>query len=148
MHFITGGAYNGKRKWVKDHYAAEHYIWLSAYSSDALTKPLQNYIPSLAVLEGLEEWIRTQIDSAFSPYTLRQRVMDQLGVWLEWEQANSCRRLVIIGTDTSKGIVPMDKRQRYLRDVTGWVYQDIVAQAERADVIWYGIAQTIKNDYI
>ena len=33
MHFVTGGAYNGKAKWVKNHYTLDmdHVQWISAY---------------------------------------------------------------------------------------------------------------------
>lgn len=55
------------------------------------------------------------------------------------------RKLVIIGTDISKGIVPLEKENRLWRDFTGWVYQDLVAKAERVDVIWYGINQIMKG---
>ncbi|QKY68695.1 bifunctional adenosylcobinamide kinase/adenosylcobinamide-phosphate guanylyltransferase [Lentibacillus sp. CBA3610] len=144
MHFITGGAFNGKRKWVKKHYAADHHLWLSAYESADLIKSSHEDFPAVAVLEGLEKWIHTKIDPALPPDTHRQNVINQIVPWLEWEKADSHRKLVIIGTDISKGIVPIDKRERLWRDITGWIYQDLVAQAERADVIWYGIEQTIK----
>ncbi|HLR61550.1 MAG TPA: bifunctional adenosylcobinamide kinase/adenosylcobinamide-phosphate guanylyltransferase [Lentibacillus sp.] len=146
MHFITGGAFNGKRKWVKNFYAADRHLWLSAYEADALTNSSDGELPAVVVLEGLEKWIYKQIDTAFPPDTTRQNVMNQIEPWLEWEKADSYRRLVIIGTDISKGIVPVDKRERLWRDVTAWVYQDLTARAKRADVIWYGMEQTLKDE--
>ena len=146
MHFITGGAFNGKRKWVKKHYDANHRLWLSAYNADALTKSSHETMPDLVVLEGLEKWIYTQIDTALTPDIHRQNIINQIKHWLAWENADSHRKLVIIGTDISKGIVPTDKRNRMWRDITGWIYQDLVTQADRADVIWYGIEQTIKHN--
>ncbi|TRM12093.1 hypothetical protein FH966_10590 [Lentibacillus cibarius] len=146
MHFITGGAFNGKRKWVKRNYAMDQCVWLTAYEADSLTMPPNADIPSVVVLEGLEEEIHTRINPVLSPDTIRQDVMNQIDPWLAWEAADSHRRLVIIGTDISKGIVPMGKRDRLWRDVTGWVYQDLVERAERADVIWYGMEQTIKRN--
>ncbi|ALX48555.1 bifunctional adenosylcobinamide kinase/adenosylcobinamide-phosphate guanylyltransferase [Lentibacillus amyloliquefaciens] len=146
MHFITGGAFNGKRKWVKNHYTKDHCLWLSAYDSDMLSKQFYETIPAVVVLEGLEQWIYTEIDSALPPDIQRQSILNQINPWLKWEQADSHRKLVIIGTDISKGIVPIDKRKRLWRDITGWVYQDLVKQAERADVIWYGMEQTIKRE--
>ncbi|MFD1360076.1 bifunctional adenosylcobinamide kinase/adenosylcobinamide-phosphate guanylyltransferase [Lentibacillus salinarum] len=144
MHFITGGAFNGKRKWVKNHYAADYPLWLSAYGADTLTKPSHRDFPAVVVLEGLEKWIYTTIDPTLSPDTQRQNVMSQTEPWLEWEKVESHRKLVMIGTDISKGIVPTEKWERLWRDITGWVYQDLVARAERVDIIWYGMEQTLK----
>ncbi|RYG72400.1 hypothetical protein EU245_10485 [Lentibacillus lipolyticus] len=145
MHFVTGGAFNGKRKWVKNNYVMDQTLWLTAYAADALTKPSDAVIPSTVVLEGLERWIQTQIDSALVSDTLRQNVMNRIEPWLAWEEADSYRQLVIIGTDMSKGIVPVDQQDRLWRDITGWIYQDLVKRSERADVIWYGVEQTIKT---
>lgn len=146
MHFITGGAFNGKRKWVKNHYAANHHLWLNAYNADPFSKWFYESTPDVVVVEGIEDWIYKQIDTTTLPDRQRQNIMRQIEPWLEWEKANSDRRLVIIGTDISKGIVPADKRERLWRDLTGWVYQALVVKAERADVIWYGVEQTLKRE--
>jgi len=63
---------------------------------------------------------------------------------LDWENAAKERCFILIGTDISKGIVPMEKKNRDWRDITGWVYQDIAAKAEKVDVIWYGISRKLK----
>lgn len=144
MHFITGGAFNGKRKWVKKHYNMGESLWLSAYNADSITESSNVNIPAMVVLEGIEKWIHAQIDLDILPDVQRQNVMEQIKPWLNWEWEDSHRTLVIIGTDISKGIVPIDKEDRLWRDITGWVYQDLVEQAERAHIIWYGIEQTLK----
>ncbi|MBP1969966.1 adenosyl cobinamide kinase/adenosyl cobinamide phosphate guanylyltransferase [Virgibacillus natechei] len=144
MHFITGGAYNGKRKWVKKYYEPDQCRWLSAYDT-ALMNPMSTELPAIVILEGVEKWIHAQIDPELSSDTLRKNVIRLMKPWLQWEEADSQRKLVIIGTDISKGIVPIDKRDRLWRDITGWTYQDLVEKAERVDVIWYGIEDTIKN---
>ena len=58
---------------------------------------------------------------------------------------NYQRKLVVIGSDITKGIVPVEKENRLWRDVTGWAYQDLAAQADKIDIIWYGCNQTIKQ---
>lgn len=67
-----------------------------------------------------------------------------LNKWLSWEQANKAHQLIVIGSDISKGIVPLKQSERQWRDVTGWFYQDLVNRAKRYDVIWYGIHQQLK----
>ncbi|SFD40779.1 Adenosyl cobinamide kinase/adenosyl cobinamide phosphate guanylyltransferase [Lentibacillus persicus] len=146
MHFITGGAFNGKRKWVKNHYAQEHCLWLSAYDGNTLKKQCNEALPEVVVLEGLEEWVNIQIDPAILPDKQCREMMQEIEPWLAWEKADSRRRLVIIGTDISKGIVPANKEERMWRDMTGWLYQRLAAKAERVDLIWYGIEQTIKRE--
>lgn len=145
MHFITGGAYNGKREWVKKYYQSDQYLSLSAHDTDTLIKPVGPELPAIVILEGIEKWIHAQIDPAFSSDTLLKNVRHLFTPWLQWEEADSQRKLVIIGTDISKGIVPIDKRDRLWRDITGWTYQDLVKKAERVDIIWYGMEETIKN---
>lgn len=74
----------------------------------------------------------------------RQAFKEWLNLWLEWEEAAETNVLYLIGTEIGKGIVPMDKKLRYLRDMVGWCYQDIAKQADRVDLIWYGINEQIK----
>ncbi|GAM12206.1 hypothetical protein SAMD00020551_0337 [Mesobacillus selenatarsenatis SF-1] len=74
----------------------------------------------------------------------RQKWQSLIQKWLEWENQDSQRKVILIGCDISKGIVPMVSEDRRWRDITGWIYQDIMSVAERADVIWYGISQKLK----
>ncbi|MNH44150.1 adenosylcobinamide kinase/adenosylcobinamide-phosphate guanylyltransferase [compost metagenome] len=54
------------------------------------------------------------------------------------------RTLYIIVTDMGRGVVPMEKQARLLRDTCGRLYQALFAEAERVIRIWYGIAEQIK----
>jgi adenosylcobinamide kinase / adenosylcobinamide-phosphate guanylyltransferase len=141
MHFVTGGAFNGKRAWVKDNYADAK--WISSYDGQRLPVTLENASSQQIVLEGVELWTkecseRMGIDKA------RIHLSKQLDQWLEWENANANRSIITIGADMMKGIVPIKKEERDWRDLTGWFYQDLVKKSKRVDVIWYGINQTIK----
>ncbi|TKC14843.1 bifunctional adenosylcobinamide kinase/adenosylcobinamide-phosphate guanylyltransferase [Robertmurraya kyonggiensis] len=133
MHFVTGGAYNGKRQWVRDRYPEAK--WISAYNGSPILAELD---APVVVLEGLEKWVRE------NSYT-REEWKRQIEKWLNWENESSFQRVVLIGTDISKGIVPMEKEHRGWRDLTGWVYQDVAAVSKRVDLIWYGVNQTIKG---
>jgi adenosyl cobinamide kinase/adenosyl cobinamide phosphate guanylyltransferase len=143
LHFITGGAFNGKRAWVKKRYGVEKDgNWFSAYDH----APLPLHIiheQDVLVLEGIEIWLKCLAQQ----YDLQQsrNIWNQcIAEWLEWEKQQDCRKLIVIGTDLSKGIVPLEKENRIWRDLTGWAYQDTVLMAEKVDVIWYGLNQTIK----
>jgi adenosylcobinamide kinase/adenosylcobinamide-phosphate guanylyltransferase len=143
LHFITGGSFNGKRAWVKNTYGLTG-SWLSAYQDAALTEDF-NYINSdLLVLEGIEIWIK-ELTKAYDSYRSREIWIQIINNWLSWEKAEPERKLVVIGTDITKGIVPIVRENRLWRDVTGWAYQDLSAMAVKVDVIWYGLNQTIKQ---
>lgn len=145
MHFITGGAFNGKRVWVIKHYEAEGKIfWLSAYKGEPIPQEINDNGNDIVILEGIEIWIKKLIDQNDAIETLK--VWNQwLEDWMQWEAAKKNRKLVVIGTDISKGIVPMERENRLWRDTTGWVYQKIASKAEKVDIIWYGLNQTIKE---
>ncbi len=63
MHFITGGAYNGKRQWVKRYYTLDHSLWLSAYNGSLPNKFEHTELPFTVIVEGVEQWIYRKIDS-------------------------------------------------------------------------------------
>lgn len=143
MHFITGGAFNGKRAWVKENYGICG-TWLSAYQDHHLKADMNQIESNLLVLEGIEVWLR-ELTIAYDAYKCREIWNSSINHWLLWEKEKSNRLLVVIGNDITKGIVPMEKENRLWRDVTGWAYQDLAAKADKVDIIWYGLNQTIKN---
>ncbi|WP_339164824.1 bifunctional adenosylcobinamide kinase/adenosylcobinamide-phosphate guanylyltransferase [Siminovitchia sp. FSL W7-1587] len=139
MHFVTGGAFNGKAEWVRSFYKLHKessFNWFSAYREDALPNDLPE--SRIVVLEGVEQWI-LQMGSAFTQDTGRKWIE----AWLDWERSGE-RTIVLIGTDISKGIVPMEREVREWRDLTGWFYQDAVKCCDRFDSIWYGVAKRLK----
>ena len=146
MHFITGGAFNGKKTWVKNHYKLEtlEYLWLSAYKNDSLVKTADSKHPPIVILEGMEKWISNNVTSNKTTASILIELQDRLNSWIKWEKQSEQHRLLIIGTDISKGIVPTEQQDRHWRDITGWMYQYIAKQSSHMDVIWYGINQRIK----
>ncbi len=148
MHFVVGGAFNGKAKWVKQRYGqmCGHFDWRSAYSPSFEKTQFEEaaaFAPC-TVLEGIEYYIKAKLAQCGSADRARALFNSQLDEWLNWEQAVEGRTLVVIGNDLSKGIVPIERADRMWRDVTGWCYQDLAKRAERVDLIWYGIANPLK----
>ncbi|WP_042463897.1 bifunctional adenosylcobinamide kinase/adenosylcobinamide-phosphate guanylyltransferase [Neobacillus dielmonensis] len=146
MHFITGGAFNGKRSWVKNNFNIMNSNWLSAYEGHPLPVELDDITADLIVLEGIEIWIKglTEEHDAAQCRVIWNRCLTH---WERWEKTKN-HQLILIGTDMTKGIVPIEKENRIWRDVTGWAFQDLAAKADKVDVIWYGINQTIKGGMI
>lgn len=142
MHFVTGGAFNGKSKWVREQYKLDdlEHTWISAYKGEEIPE-LHN--KKIIVLEGLEVWFR-KVTRSIPADASREKWQSLVREWLKWESKDEERKLVLIGNDISKGIVPIAPEDRLWRDATGWVYQDLVSAAERVDLIWYGISQKLK----
>ncbi|RYL88136.1 bifunctional adenosylcobinamide kinase/adenosylcobinamide-phosphate guanylyltransferase [Sporolactobacillus sp. THM19-2] len=146
MHFVTGGAFNGKTEWVKNFYHHPGESDFDVVSACALSDPAAG--PDLSQSEnlmivGMEQWVRKELTKNHADQ-VRSLFNARLESWSQWEKEEASRKLVIIGTDITKGIVPVDKNDRLWRDVTGWVFQDIAKRADRVDVIWYGLNQRLK----
>src|SRR4051812_27196291 len=107
MHFISGGAFNGKRAWVKNTCkACENKQWVSAYDNYSLPKELPEIDDALVILEGVEIWLK-DLTAQYDADMCREIWNNCLEKWLSWEQAVLNRQLILIGTDITKGIVPM-----------------------------------------
>lgn len=146
MHVITGGAYNGKSAWVREYYQLDgnkDYRWISAYNEDGLPDGLSFYGEKLIILEGVEQWI-LQLIEKYPSNDHREMGKRFIQAWLGWEQKGLDQQLVVIGTDISKGIVPLEPINRMWRDTTGWFYQDLVVRCDRFDLVWYGISKQLK----
>jgi adenosylcobinamide kinase / adenosylcobinamide-phosphate guanylyltransferase len=144
MHFVTGGAYNGKAKWVRRYYGLDDTSiqWISAYQDEPL--PL-HFHENTVVLQGIEAWIERDVsEHDADAAAIRLKWREIIGQWKMWEAATEHRRCILIGADITKGIVPIEVNHRIWRDAVGWVFQDIVAASSRVDVIWYGVSQQLK----
>jgi adenosylcobinamide kinase / adenosylcobinamide-phosphate guanylyltransferase len=142
MHFIIGGSFNGKAAWVRKQYEQETASWHSAYRGERFPEASED-APNCVVLEGIEQWIREDL-KRMDKGQARDLWKKQLKSWLRWEAELPGRKLVLIGTDITKGIVPVEKEDREWRDASGWIFQDAAAAAERADTVWYGLSQRMK----
>jgi adenosyl cobinamide kinase/adenosyl cobinamide phosphate guanylyltransferase len=147
VHFVTGGAFNGKGKWIKEYYKLNNvfHLWVSAYNNEPLPGVELDGSNKchIVILEGIEHWIREE------GVSLNQEVIlanwkAMLQAWILWEKNNPKRKLILIGNDVSKGIVPLHEEDRKWRDITGWAYQQVMDLADEADLIWYGISVKLK----
>ena len=125
MHFVTGGAYNGKAKWVKKHdrLDIDHVQWISAYRDEPLPLHFQKIRLCYKELKpGLKGMLLIK-----KLQSIRMKWQEIIGEWRIWEEEKNDRHLILIGADITKGIVPIEVENRIWRDATGWVFQDIVA---------------------
>lgn len=146
MHFVTGGAFQGKRKWVQQVISSQQKevvpFWSIGYKEafpDLKSIPSDHHV---IVIEGLEMFIRKSLTEEKDRLVWKER----LHPYLLWEKADSSRSLFIIGSEVGLGVVPMNKEDRLYRDVVGWIYQDVAEQADVVVRIWCGIPQKLKGE--
>ncbi|WP_438314911.1 bifunctional adenosylcobinamide kinase/adenosylcobinamide-phosphate guanylyltransferase [Sporosarcina sp. FA9] len=126
MHIYIGGAHNGKRAYVRKVLENERVRWFEGELPDEMNSD------QCTVVAGLENWL------------LRIDLPEQEAIDLIVDSVKGENTFIIL-TDMNRGIVPMDKAQRNLRDVCGRLYQRLILEAEEVTRIWYGIAQNLKK---
>ncbi|MCL1694648.1 MULTISPECIES: bifunctional adenosylcobinamide kinase/adenosylcobinamide-phosphate guanylyltransferase [unclassified Lysinibacillus] len=130
MHVFIGGAYSGKTDYVMNLLAGQKIKLVEGTLPDGA--------PScdVLVIKNLEKWLVTQNLEDDEP--LVKMILTKLKILEE-----NCA-LYIIVTDMGRGVVPMEKQARLLRDTCGRLYQALFAEAEQVVRIWYGIGEQIK----
>ena len=98
---------------------------------------------NVVVIEGIEQWIK-ELLIEFEAEAVRGKWQALLEKWQIWESTDQGRMVILIGSDITKGIVPIEAENRVWRDVTGRVFQDTVSICNRVDLIWYGINKRLK----
>jgi adenosyl cobinamide kinase/adenosyl cobinamide phosphate guanylyltransferase len=122
---------------VKNKYkVTEDDFWLSAYENCSLPTEIKDINQNILILEGIEIWIK-ELTEKYDSNKCLQIWNECIDHWLKWETEQFDRCVVVIGTDITKGIVPVEKENRFWRDITGWAYQDLAKRSEKVD-------QTIK----
>lgn len=147
MHFITGGAFNGKSAWVRQFYEMDEQQgnWLSAYDTeiDFEFNDLASIEGDFLIIEGAE-MLTKELASRYSLEMARNKWQEIIQKWFAWEQAVGNRTVIVIGADIMKGIVPIDPDERKWRDLTGWAFQDVTNISSRVDIVWYGVNKRLK----
>ncbi|TSI03355.1 bifunctional adenosylcobinamide kinase/adenosylcobinamide-phosphate guanylyltransferase [Lysinibacillus sp. BW-2-10] len=135
MRIIIGGAYNGKREFVKKiliHIPQNHLYYYEGtlpttqFSKDdyLIIGNFENIIKAMAHLDEIE---------------IADSIMGKL------KSFDSSTNLICICTDVGRGIVPIEAELRKIRDACGRLYQRLFEESETVVRIWYGIPQYIKG---
>ncbi|WP_409295071.1 bifunctional adenosylcobinamide kinase/adenosylcobinamide-phosphate guanylyltransferase [Peribacillus sp. SCS-26] len=140
MQLVIGGAYSGKRKFLRS--TGEEFNLVSAYMGhsmeDALNHP--GCQGSLAV-EGFEVWIKDRLLG--NEGDIRQEFVQYYQSLLELERDTGITVFLLM-VEMGRGIVPVDSMDRKWRDYAGWVQQDAAKASEGVYYVWHGLAQRIK----
>lgn len=141
MQFIHGGAYNGKSKWVRENFL-EIQNWIRLFDAEAMPFPRDH--EGTVVMEGLEYLVLSQVKKGMNVEEIRSGFLSFLKEWKIWENTSSWE-VIIIGSDITKGVVPMEEEVRRWRDAAGWVYQDVSSHSEKVFEIWFGLGAALKE---
>lgn len=128
MHIVIGGAFNGKKSYVKQHSDGTWFDGEIPMSSRQGT----------VIVTNLEKMVAKNLQRE------EQEVAIEIAEQLKTLDAQ-CEQLILIVTDISRGIVPVDPSERQLRDTCGRLYQLLFQEAATITRVWYGIAEMIKK---
>lgn len=127
MRVIIGGAYHGKKAFVKKLLVEEGRTDVQ-WSLGKL--PIAGDTP--VVVADLERWLEHfEGDEDLANQLVRKALEN--------------RESIVILTDIGRGIVPMEPEIRALRDCCGRLYQNIIQAADEVIQVWYGIPKIIKK---
>ncbi|MFC4322244.1 bifunctional adenosylcobinamide kinase/adenosylcobinamide-phosphate guanylyltransferase [Litchfieldia salsa] len=142
MQLVIGGAFSGKRKWVRETYG--NCSWISAYNGDRIedweTKWEKN---TTLVLEGWEQWISSELEKGDTINEIRNEINVFFLRLLE-EERNRNSQITLIMLEIGKGIVPLQKDERSLRDLSGWIAQDAASLSTEVYYMWNGLSKRMK----
>ncbi|MFT4415025.1 bifunctional adenosylcobinamide kinase/adenosylcobinamide-phosphate guanylyltransferase [Fredinandcohnia humi] len=142
MQLIIGGAFSGKRKIVKGKY--ETCSWISAYNGDSIMdwKTKWEHGTTL-VMEGWEKWIAAELPNSENNDDIRRNFNSLFMEFLAQEHKRK-NHIVLIMLEVGKGIVPLYKDDRRLRDLMGWVSQDAARLSMEVEFVWNGLSKRVK----
>ena len=99
MYFVTGGAFNGKSKWVKAYHqiTSDNCSWFSAYQLDPFPQSFSQEMKDFIVLEGIDGWIREWLKE-LSDKMVQEKWRNLLNELQSWESDDDRRKVILIGT--------------------------------------------------
>jgi adenosylcobinamide kinase/adenosylcobinamide-phosphate guanylyltransferase len=143
MQLVVGGAYSGKRRIVRE--AFDSRIWISAYDGDTWRGIQEKWKPGRTlVLEGWEKWIIEELEEETNMDIIRRRYLELLQS-LSLEEGLKGSQVVLIMLEMGRGVVPVSKEERRIRDLNGWLLQDAAFLANKVIYVWHGLAKCLKE---
>lgn len=134
MHLIFGGAYQGKRDYVKNHYQLKEediFSFVNEESGAGLPKEAEMDFTKKAI-DQLEDFILCCVRLGVEATNYLELHKE------EWKE------MIFICTDISAGIVPCEKELRAWREMAGRTLMYLGKEAEEVTRVFCGIPQKIK----
>lgn len=143
MQLFIGGACAGKREVVKQRFPGA--LWWRLAPGQRLHEVAQVMLPNTPlVVHGLFEWLTATLDSDVSIDEWRAQWREDFPR-LHQAADSSNVMLIMIASELGRGLVPMARDQRRLRDLSGWFTQDAAVQASNVWYVRHGLVQALKG---
>lgn len=135
MRVVIGGAYNGKRTFVKNYLKNQTTGRIATFEGEL---PEGQIVGNSHVVIGNFEKIVEQ-NLTLSEDEIVEKIVNILN------EIDAHAELICICTDIGRGIVPLDPTERKVRDTCGRLYQRLLSKSDSVCRIWYGIPQVLKG---
>ena len=138
MYVILGGAYNGKRSYVEQ-----------LMTTMALKEVIdcEGKLPDIAEATANKRFIISEFETLVKPYLHLPEEETAKLIAEQILRLSEISEVFCICTDMSRGIVPLEKEMRLIRDTCGRLYQKLCHEADTVVRIWYGIPQLLKGEF-
>lgn len=149
MLVVLGGAYAGKRAYVRD--LGQRQNWISAYEQQQVEGWSHKWEPGCSlVMEGWDQWIFNELNdqmhaATIDPIVYRSKYKHLLANLFAEEQRRMDDQVILIILEAGKGVVPLSLEERACRDVLGWFAQDAVSVAQEVIYVWHGLHRVMKE---
>lgn len=142
MLCVIGGACSGRRALVAKRYpqAVWHRLVPEASIAGWEALPPSN---ALLVVTGWAEWLKALLAATTDDEAVRTAWRAQLSALDEWERAAQGEVLLILD-EMGCGIVPMDEKARRLRDLNGWLSQEVASRSRALWQVRHGLCKRLK----
>ncbi|KGR74567.1 bifunctional adenosylcobinamide kinase/adenosylcobinamide-phosphate guanylyltransferase [Ureibacillus sinduriensis] len=139
MQVIIGGAYNGKRKFVKEKLLNNSSTNIHFFEGEIPTSNMFSK-EEIIVIGNFEKIIlqNVHLEEEF----IAEEVFHLI------KKLNQQAQVICICTDIGRGVVPLLKEERKLRDTCGRLYQKLFSESESVIRVWYGIPQILKGEVL
>ncbi|MEL3961702.1 bifunctional adenosylcobinamide kinase/adenosylcobinamide-phosphate guanylyltransferase [Lysinibacillus endophyticus] len=138
MRVIIGGAYNGKKAYVKN--SLLHIDQKFIHFFDGEIPSTQFTEEAYVVISNFEKIILGMTD--FDEDEIANQLLEAI------KKLDKQTNVICICNDLGRGVVPIEKEQRKLRDTCGRLYQRLFEESKSIVRIWYGIPQIIKECHV
>lgn len=139
MQLFIGGARAGKKDAVKARF--QHAAWWTLAPGQRLADCHSILVPDTPlVINGVLNWMARHGAREADDTCLRAQWREDIDSLCQ--AARACNAtLVLIMNEVGRGLVPMAREDRRLRDLNGWFSQDAAKRAERVWYVRHGLVQ-------
>lgn len=142
MRCIIGGACSGRRGLVAERYPEA--AWHRLMADDASPAWVDKLSPGRTwVVTGWTSWLEARIVETHDDEAVRTAWRECLSALGEWEREAQGEALLILD-EMGGGIVPMAAEARRLRDLNGWLAQEVAARSRSVWQVRHGLCKILK----